>query len=533
MGHLQRRLLGLRQRLLFTDEPDPAVLQGVFALLFVLDLTLRAVGGSPLALGSWPTVGLVLTGLGCVAAVAVPWSSLPSWTVGVLPLLDLAALGMSRMDEAGGGAGLLAVVPALWLGRQYLRWGAVVAVLGTWLLLALPSLFFLGVTGVNLARAVLIPVTAGWAAFAISYAVERVRAGLDVIEHQRRMADAILDTADVGLVLLDSEGRYERMNRRQEAFMRIGYPDGHDGLAGQVGEVFAGDGVTALSSTEMPTWRASHGEEFDHSLLWIGTDPLTNRAVSVSARQVRGERDEFRGAALAYHDVTEFMRALRVKDEFVAAVSHELRTPLTSIAGYVQLLRERDDLPAEVIGQLEVVERNTGRLGRLVADLLHTAQAEEGPMHVVRTPNDLAAIVRDAVEAAGPAADRARVDVELSVPDTLVVAVDGERMAQVVDNLVSNAIKYSAPDGHVRVVLAVDANRVELCVSDDGIGIATADRDRLFTKFFRTRQAEERAVPGVGLGLSITKAIVESHGGRIEVDSELGRGSEFRVRLPI
>jgi two-component system, OmpR family, phosphate regulon sensor histidine kinase PhoR len=533
MERLHQRMLGLRHRLLFTDEPDPGVLQGVFALLFVLDLTLRAVGGSPLELGSWPAAGLALTAVTCVLAVVVPWSRLPAWAVGLLPVLDLAALGMSRMDTSGGGAGILAVVPALWLGRQFGTRGALAAVLGATFLLALPSLLYIGVTGVNLSRAVLIPVVAGWAAFAISFAIERVRAGQDVIEHQRRVSDAIFDTVDVGLVLLDEHGRYQGVNRRHEDFMRLAFPEGHAGQAGQVGEVFDGEGVRPFPREEMPTHRASQGEEFSDIRMWVGSDPLTRRALSVSARRVEDDRGHFAGAALAYKDVTDFMRALRVKDEFVASVSHELRTPLTSISGYVHILLDRDDLPPEVVSQLEVVERNSQRLGRLVADLLHTAQAEEGPMHVVRRATDLAAVVRDCAEAGRPAADAAGLSLELDVPDTLVLNLDAARMAQVVDNLLSNAIKYSTPGGRVCVALHIDADRVELSVADQGIGIGAADRDRLFGKFFRTRQAEERSIQGVGLGLSIAKSIVESHGGRIEVESELGVGTEFRVRIPL
>jgi signal transduction histidine kinase len=227
------------------------------------------------------------------------------------------------------------------------------------------------------------------------------------------------------------------------------------------------------------------------------------------------------------------MKALRVKDEFVASVSHELRTPLTSIVGYVNILLERDDLPPDVVAQLEVVERNTGRLHRLVADLLHTARSDEGQMPVVRTPTDLAAIVRDCVAAVAPTAARNGVTVELEGPESLVVLADEERMGQVVDNLVSNAVKYTLSGGRVHVRLGIDGNRAELCVTDTGIGIAPADRDRLFTRFFRSRQAQERSIQGVGLGLSITKSIVESHGGRIEVTSELDTGSVFRVRLPL
>jgi two-component system phosphate regulon sensor histidine kinase PhoR len=540
------RAASIVRRILLTEDPHPGVIQGLFVALYVLDLALRSVGGGGSPFGAGPFVGLALAGIVGVVAAVAPWATLPRWYVAAVPLLDMAALGLSRLDSAGAGAGLLAVLPALWLGRKFGMRGVLVAVVGATVLIVVPGVLYLGTSGVNLSRSVLILCVVAWAALAISSALERseanretaergrreLAAALATIEEQRRFSDAILDTVDVGLVLLDADGTYRSMNKRHEAFMRIGYPDGHAGRAGQLGHVYAEDGVTRLTREEMPTYRASQGEEFDDCRLWIGTDPLTRRAISVSARSVRDE-GVFAGAALAYKDVTEFMRALKVKDEFVASVSHELRTPLTSIVGYVNILQERPDLPDDVIAQLDVVARNTGRLNRLVADLLHTAQVDDGPMHVVRSETDLGAIVRDSVQAATPAAERAGVRIEVDAPASLVVMADAQRMAQVVDNLISNAIKYTVDGGRVRVAVAIDGNRVELSVADTGIGISAADRDRLFTRFFRARQAEERSIQGVGLGLSITKAIVESHGGRIEVESELGRGSEFRVRLPL
>jgi len=361
---------------------------------------------------------------------------------------------------------------------------------------------------------------------------ERLAEALDLIDHERRVADAILDTVDVGLVLLDEHGHYQSMNRRQRDFLRLAFPDGHAGRAGQLGLVWDEEGRTRLAQHQMPSHRASRGEEFDDCRIWVGEDPRTWRALSVSARSVRDDEGRFAGAALTYKDVTEFMRALRVKDEFVASVSHELRTPLTSIRGYVDLLRERDDLPDDASHFLGVVARNAERLGRLVADLLHSAQVDVGPMHVVRTRGDLAHIVREAVSAAEPAAAVGGVTLESEVPEELVLTMDRDRMRQVVDNLVSNALKYTPYGGRVVVRLRPDGERVELAVRDTGIGIAAPDRDRLFTRFFRARGAAESNIQGVGLGLSIARSIVESHGGRIEVDSQPGEGSVFRVRIP-
>jgi two-component system, OmpR family, phosphate regulon sensor histidine kinase PhoR len=360
---------------------------------------------------------------------------------------------------------------------------------------------------------------------------ERLSQAQQTIDHQRRMAEAVYDSIDIGLVLLDSNGHYESMNRSHGRFLELAYPDGHDGQAGQLGEVYAADGVSALPREEMPTVRATQGEEFDDVRMWVGSDPLTRRCLSVSSRTVLDASGAFAGAALAYKDVTDFMHALEIKDQFVASVSHELRTPLTAVLGHLELLAERPDLPGQAQGQIEVIERNANRLRLLVSDLLSVAQ---GGMRLSRDRCDLVQIVREALEAARPLADAAGLRVEPTLPDSLVAEVDGDRIRQVMDNLLSNAIKYSpGGGGEVCVRLLVDGNRAVLEVSDTGIGIEASDRDRLFTRFFRARHAEEQSIQGVGLGLSIAKSIVESHGGRIAVDSEIGRGSTFRIRLPL
>ncbi len=533
--------------LLLTVEPQPHALQGMFALILALGITMRALSGDTFSTDSAVGLAVVVTMLASGMAALLPWDRLPLWTGALLPLLDIAAVGLLTIDDPTSSSAVFIVLPAFWLGRLLGRPGALVTLVAGVVLVGLPSLSEVGLTGSNLASATVVPLVAAWASLAIASNFEQVQrqqeeterhseglnSAMEVIEHQRRVSDAILDSVDVGLVLLDREGGYEAVNRRHKDFIRLAYPSGHDGRAGQLGKVFGPDGVTLLHVEEMPTYRAMQGEEFDDCRIWVGDDPLTWRALSVSARTVRDDDRTFAGAALAYNDVTDFMRALKVKDDFIGSVSHELRTPLTSIRGYADLLMDRDDLPADAVRQLAVVVRNSERLQRLVVDLLHSAQIDLGPIQVDRTRGDLALIVGDALAAAAPAATASHIDLSYTGPERLVLMLDSDRMRQVVDNLVSNAIKYTPPNGRVDVRLQVDGNRVELVVADTGIGIDPTDRDRLFTRFWRSRHAEEQSIQGVGLGLSITKSIVESHGGRIEVDSEVGRGSTFRVRVPV
>ncbi|WP_182523705.1 sensor histidine kinase [Nocardioides dongkuii] len=542
------RLVDAVRALVVTGEPDPRMLQVAFAAFVGTDFAIRGLGGGDLELAGWPGAGLALTVLATVLAFVVPWHRLGPQSVTVLPVLDIAALGAIRVTQDGSAAGILVVVPALWLGRQLGQRGAVVVVVAVAVLAALPSMIILGTDPVAVSRALLITVVAGWSALAIAYSLERIRSERDeaerrgaelaeamaTIEQHQRASQAIFDAVDVGLVLLDSDGRYQGFNRRQAEFLDLGYPDGYRGRAGQVGLVFGPDGGTRLRSEETPAYLAAGGEEFEDRRVWVGSDPLSRRALSVSARSLRGPDGVLEGAALAYKDVTELMRAMAVKEDFVALVSHELRTPLTSIAGYVELLQDRSDLPDGVDRQLEVVERNAQRLMRLIGDLLESAQlTAASALPLVRRRCDLARIVRDAVEAVGPAADTAGLTLAADLPDELWVFADSLRIAQLVDNLLSNAAKYTPAGGSVAVSLGMDGTRAELVVRDSGIGIAAADRDRLFTRFFRGVQAEQQAIQGVGLGLSICKSIVESHGGRIEVESELGVGSVFCVRLPL
>ena len=527
-------------RALLTARPAPWVWQAVFAAALALALSLLAVGGAFTTPRSWLGLSALMGGVTTLLMLLVPWRRLPHTAVCVVPVLDIATLGVAGMDTSGWALAPLMILPLLWCTVELRLRGALIATAATLFLYGIPGLFHQAPRGASLAWSLLVPLAAAGLGLAFASLLDAVDAerrrlatARETIDRQQRFADAILDTVDVGLVLLDRDGTYQAMNRRHGDFMRLAFPEGHDGLAGQLGLVYDEDGSTALTREQMPSYRASQGEEFDDCRIWVGSDPLTRRALSVSARSVRDEQGRFGGAALAYKDVTDFMRALQVKDEFLASVSHELRTPLTSIRGYVDILLERNDLPDDQRNQLEVVARNGERLNRLVADLLHTARVEEGPMEVVRTPQDLAEIVRASVEAASPVAQAAGVELRLDAPATLVAPVDGQRIAQAVDNLLSNAIKYTPSGGHVEVRLAVDGSRVEICVADSGIGIQAADRDRLFTRFFRARHAEEQSVQGLGLGLGIARSIVEGHGGRIDVESEVGRGSVFRIRLPV
>jgi signal transduction histidine kinase len=222
----------------------------------------------------------------------------------------------------------------------------------------------------------------------------------------------------------------------------------------------------------------------------------------------------------------------RMKDEFVASVSHELRTPLTSITGYVELLRDDETLDKEQERMLEIVDRNADRLQRLVSDLLFVAQAEDAEAKSDTSALDLTELAREAVEAARPRAGAGEVTLELHGEPALLHG-DPRRLSQVIDNLISNAIKFTPGGGQVAVRVELADDRVLLSVSDTGMGIPKEEQADLFQRFFRTRGANDAVIQGTGLGLSIAKQIVESHGGTIGFTSGEGVGTTFTVELPV
>ena len=221
----------------------------------------------------------------------------------------------------------------------------------------------------------------------------------------------------------------------------------------------------------------------------------------------------------------------RLKDEFVALVSHELRTPLTSITGYVELALE-DELTDDVRSYLQIVSRNTDRLLALVNDLLFVARLQTGEISLEPAETDLREIVRDGVTSMQPRAAAKGVTLSWDA-EPVSASVDRGRLLQVLDNLGSNAVKFTPEGGTVHVRLGCEPDRVVLEVEDSGIGIAEKDQCRLFERFFRVEDVVERQVPGTGLGLYISQEIAEAHGGTLAVRSELGCGSTFRLELPL
>ena len=256
------------------------------------------------------------------------------------------------------------------------------------------------------------------------------------------------------------------------------------------------------------------------------------------ARDISDRRrvEEERGRLLAQEQAARAVaeRASRVKDEFLATLSHELRTPLTSIMGWVRMLRQHtlDNGAAE--RALEIVDRNTQALTRLVEDILDISSITMGRFRLENVPVDLAAVVRAAVDAVRHAATAKNIRLDVTMDGTVrPVAGDAGRLQQVIWNLLSNAVKFTPDGGHVDVILAPSGSYAELRVVDDGPGISPEFAPRLFDRFTQHDASTTRQHGGLGMGLAIVRHLVELHGGTVRAESPgLGRGATFIVRLP-
>jgi two-component system OmpR family sensor kinase len=232
--------------------------------------------------------------------------------------------------------------------------------------------------------------------------------------------------------------------------------------------------------------------------------------------------------------VVEQLRALdAVKSDFVSNVSHELRTPLTSILGYLELLEEemRDHAENSEAEMVAAAKRNVVRLGELIDDLLALTRSESHRTELA--PLDLATLVRDIVTDLRVASSQQGVDIRLGLPGTPVpVMADAGQIARVVTNLVSNAVKFSQGDSEVVVTVVADGENAVLAVEDHGIGIPETELDQLGSRFYRASNAVGMGITGTGLGLRIVQAIVENHGGSVDLRSAQGVGTTVWVRIP-
>jgi len=262
--------------------------------------------------------------------------------------------------------------------------------------------------------------------------------------------------------------------------------------------------------------------------------PSANRppSLSASATALEGQQS---GAVVVLHDVTELRRLERVRQDFVANVSHEFKTPLTAIQGFAETLLSGALEDARNNRRfLEIIRDHAARLASLTDDLLKLARIEAGKLEVEFVPVNILELVEQCAETALLKASRKQIAFETDVPSALpAIRGDTGLLREVLQNLLDNAIQYTPEAGRIRVSVAVNGREATITVSDTGVGIPLAEQERIFERFYRVDAARSREAGGTGLGLSIAKHIVEAHGGRLWVESEVGHGSKFSFSISL
>jgi two-component system sensor histidine kinase/response regulator len=351
------------------------------------------------------------------------------------------------------------------------------------------------------------------------------------LERLANVLRAVLDSTIDGILLSDADGNMQLANRPLVRLTR------------EMGMSYDGPIVDRLLSVEH---RVKDKEAYRRTMEGLRANPddstfdefedsVTGRVYQGFTSPVLDDRGGFVGRLWTLRDVTAQRELDRLKDDFVATVSHELRTPLTSMMGFLEMIREGEagELNEEQQRFLAIVYRSSERLQRLVGDLLFVARLDANGLQLQFGDAQLDEIVRDAVESSGALARSREVSLVAEVDPVPPVSGDKERLTQLVGNLISNALKFTPAGGSVVARAFVEGGHAVVEISDTGIGIPANEQGRLFQRFFRSSTATEQAIPGTGLGLVISRAIAEAHGGTIEVTSQPGEGTTFRVELPL
>jgi len=369
----------------------------------------------------------------------------------------------------------------------------------------------------------------GSLAKAFNTMADTLRERMETITEDRNKVVAILRSMVEGVVAVDRDERIVQINSVASRLLQI---TERLGTGKRIWEVTRLQEVWSMVTRTLKTGQEISGE------IRMG-EGRTARTLVVHTSPLQASRTDTVGAVVLLRDVTEQRRLETMRRDFVANVSHELKTPLTAIRGLVETILDDPDMAPETRHRfLTMMDRQSARLAALLTDLLSLASIES---HIDSVENNLDRKALDMREPATESfqqfareAEERGLTLEKEMSDTPVpVLADDGALRQVVDNLVQNAIRYTPEGGKILVRVHQEGEYAVLTVQDSGIGIHSQHHDRLFERFYRVDTARSRELGGTGLGLAIVKHLTQAHGGEVTMESEPGRGSTFRVRLPI
>ncbi|WP_238343793.1 sensor histidine kinase [Microbacterium sp. RG1] len=516
-----------------------AVLNQLVLCALVLIVATIGVVSSTLRNQSLFLVGVVIIfGVG-MATLAIPWTRVPRVALYLLPIADIAGIAVIRVAEPMSGLGLMWVFPAMWLASLGVVGFVIqfVIITGAYTVIVVSGgTTVWGYTTFLLPAAVLAVATTTFISSrrqrAQAHLLEKQAAllsgALQRAQRQEELVIDVLDAVDFGVLRIAPDGTVSVVNEALGRFQNT--IPGFGSRSKEIENAYRADGATPLPRAERPLLRALAGEVFDNQVVWFGHPDERRHAMSITVRRMHDADGGDAGAVLIARDVTPEMTAMRARDRLVASVSHELRTPLTSVLGYLDLALDTLDDPEQARHSLEIAARNGERLLEIVADILAASSASRLSIDMTISPEpiDVAELVAATAEAWRPRAAERAVTIDTSGIEPARAFADPLRLRQVMDNLVSNAVKYNRDGGAIFLGCTTDGDSTWILVRDTGTGIAEPDLGRLFERYFRARTDVE----GTGLGLSISRDIARAHGGDITVQTSRGLGSTFMVQLP-
>jgi signal transduction histidine kinase len=339
----------------------------------------------------------------------------------------------------------------------------------------------------------------------------------------------VVDTVDAGITYYDPNGAVMFTNETARNLLVTSRSGDSNHSAGDA-LIFENDRVTPVSPDDYIFARARRGELVTRRSYRVGVG-TSQRAIMATSQNVRRVDGVLIGTVVATHDVTLLADAIAARDQFLTTVSHELRTPLTSMIGYLELIEDSLDLgDAGIANEFSIVQRNSQRLLALITDLLATA---EGQSSLERRSVDISEIATTALNSIRNAASAAQITVISPALAPINAEVDAERVGDVLDKVLSNAVKFNRPGGSISLSTDVVGRNVVVRVTDTGIGMSEQDLPYIFDRFFRGSTSRSGEVAGTGLGLSTARLIVKSHQGEMRAESALGDGTTIEIELPL
>lgn len=479
----------------------------------------------------------VVGGLTTVVLASAVTRPLPVRLLPLVPVADILAIAAMRSESVGDlrSISAVALIPIICLGFHFGRAGVAAATAGAALVTALPFLRdsdvpdgteWIGLLALPVVS-VMLAVMAHRGSAILASRSEQLGVALGAARDQLEVTRALIEVLPVGLAYHGPDGERRLGNRRAFEFaVKAGMDPEHPERPATA--VWREDRLSRVPPEEQFVARALSGEDIEAELVWLG-EPGDQVAVAVSAHQVRSAEGTTYGTVVVSLDVTELVESVRVRDQFLSTLSHELRTPLVSVVGYLDIIAdELEHGDPEIIDMLETARRGARTLTDRISHLLVAGSQDRLTLELDRI--DLAALVRDVVERHRPAAGDRGVGLRCAA-EPVVTTADPQKLELVVENLVSNAVKHTGAGGTVDIDLRSD-DHIRLVVTDTGQGLERHESDRVFDRFYRTESARRDAVQGLGLGLSICKAVVEAHGGEISLVATPGHGTTVTVGLP-